>query len=85
MLRRRLHLVVEDAAEVVAVREDVSLARQVGAATVNEVHAGQPAALCNLLQPQVLLRAENMEEATHHPMPASTVWFRVARPGQEIQ
>ena len=57
LARARPDLVVEDAAEVVAVREHVGLPRQVGAAAVHKVHARQPAALRDLLQPQVLLRA----------------------------
>ena len=40
-LRRHVGLVVEDAAEVVAVREDLVLERQVGAAGIDQVDAGQ--------------------------------------------
>ena len=57
-------LVVEDAAKVVAVGEHVGLARQVGAAAVHKVYAGQPAALGDLLQPQMLLRVQPHELAS---------------------
>jgi hypothetical protein len=48
-------LIVEDAAKVVSVREDICLAREVGAPRVDKVDAGKPAGSCHLLQPQVLL------------------------------
>ena len=50
-------LVVEDAAEVVAVWEHVRLAWEIGAPRVHKVDARQPAGSCHLLQPQVLLRS----------------------------
>ena len=56
---QRRRLVEEDAAEVVAVGEDVRLARQVRAAAVHKVHARQAAGLRDLLQPQVLLRTQH--------------------------
>ena len=49
------HLIVEDASKVVAVGEHLRLPRQVGAPAVDEIEAGQPALLRDLLQPQVLL------------------------------
>ena len=48
-------LVVEDPAEVVAVGEDLVLQRQVGAARVDEVDAGQVVLQRDLLRAQVLL------------------------------
>ena len=48
-------LVVEDPAEVVAVREDVGLERQERAAAVDEVDARQPVLERDLLRPEVLL------------------------------
>ena len=53
--RRHPGLVVEDPAEVVAVREDVGLERQERAAAVDEVDARQPVLERDLLGPQVLL------------------------------
>jgi len=53
--RGQLRLVVEDAAEVVPVGEDLVLHRQEGAAGVDEVEAGQPVVQRHLLRPQVLL------------------------------
>jgi hypothetical protein len=50
------HLVEEDAPKVLAVWEHVRLARQVGAAGVHKVDAGQAAGRGDLLQSQVLLR-----------------------------
>ena len=52
---RQVGLVVEDAAEVLAIREDVGLQRQVRAARVDQVDARQPVLGRDLLQPQVLL------------------------------
>ena len=48
-------LVVEDAAEVVPVGEDLVLHRQEGAAGVDQVEAGEPVLQRHLLGPQVLL------------------------------
>ena len=56
--RRHRRLVVEDAAEVVAVGEHVDLVRQVGAARVDEVDARQPVLAGDLLRPQVLLHRQ---------------------------
>ena len=54
-LRAHVGLVVEDAAEVLAIREHLVLVRQVGAARVDEVDAGQAVLLGDLLRAQVLL------------------------------
>ena len=48
-------LVVEDAAEMLAVGEDLGLVRQVGAAGIDEIDAGQPVLARDLLRAQVLL------------------------------
>ena len=59
-------LVVEDAAEVVAVGEDLVLVRQVGAARVDEVDAGQAVLGGDLLRPQVLLDRHRIVGAALH-------------------
>ena len=51
---RHPRLVVEDPAEVVAVREDVGLERQERAARIDQVDAWQPVLERDLLRPQVL-------------------------------
>lgn len=56
-------LVVEDAAEVVLVREDVGLLGQVGAAAVDEVQAGQLVLLGDGLGAQVLLDGDGVVRA----------------------
>src|SRR5712691_1384172 len=56
--RAQARLVVEDAAEVLAVRKDLGLQGQEGPAGVDEVDAGQPVLPRNLLGPQVLLHGE---------------------------
>ena len=53
--RREVRLVVEDAAEMVAVGKHLGLARQVGAAGIDEIDAGQPVLERDLLGAQVLL------------------------------
>ena len=53
-----MRLVVEDAPEVLAIREDVVLERQVRAARVDEVDARKPVLLRDLLRAQVLLDRE---------------------------
>ena len=57
---RHARLVVEDAPEMVAVREDLGLQRQECAARVDEVHAGQLVLGCDLLRAQVLLDRERV-------------------------
>ena len=59
-------LVVEDAAEVVAVGEHVGLQRQERAARVDQVEARQVVLLCHLLRPQVLLHGEREVGAPLH-------------------
>ena len=54
-LRRQVGLVVEDAAEVVAVGEHLVLQRQEGATGIDQVDAGQVVLLGDLLRAQVLL------------------------------
>ncbi len=51
-------LVVEDAPEVLAVREDLGLEGQEGAAGVDQVHAGEAILLGDFLRPQVLLHGD---------------------------
>ena len=53
--RRQLRLVVEDAAEMLAVGKDLVLVRQVGAAGIDQVDAGQPVLARDLLRAQMLL------------------------------
>ena len=59
-------LVVEDAAEVLAVGEDLVLARQERAAGVDEVDAGQPVLPRDLLGAQMLLDRDRVVGATFH-------------------
>ena len=54
-LRRHARLIVEDAAEMVAVGEDLGLVRQVGAAGIDEIDAGQTVLFGDLLRAQMLL------------------------------
>jgi hypothetical protein len=65
-LRRHVGLVVEDAAEVVAVGEDLVLLRQEGAAGVDQVDAGQAVLLRDLLRAQVLLHRHRVVGAALH-------------------
>ncbi len=84
---RHVGLVVEDAAEMVAVREHLVLARQVRAAGIHQVDARQPVLERNLLRAQVLLHREREIGAAlhrgvvgdHHAAPAADV----ADPGDE--
>jgi hypothetical protein len=64
--RAHLRLVEEDAAEVLAVGEHLVLVRQVGAATVDEVDAGQAVLLRDLLRAQVLLHRQRVVGAALH-------------------
>ena len=59
-LRRQPRLVVEDAAEVLAIGKDLGLQRQEGAAGVDQVDARQPVVERHLLRPQVLLHRERI-------------------------
>ena len=65
-LRRHLRLVEEDAAEVLAVGEDLGLERQERAARVDEVEARQPVLRGDLLRAQVLLHGEREVRAALH-------------------
>ena len=56
--RRQVGLVVEDAAEVVAIGEHLVLVGQVGSARVDQVDAGQVILLRDLLRAQVLLHRD---------------------------
>ena len=64
--RRQARLVVEDAAEVLAVGEDLRLQRQEGAARVDEVDAGQAVLERDLLRAQVLLHRQREVRAALH-------------------
>ena len=55
LLRGELRLVVEDAAEVVLIREDLILHRQEGSSGVDQIDAGQMVLLSDLLRAQMLL------------------------------
>ena len=65
-LRRHVGLVEEDPAEMVAVREHLVLVRQVGAAAVHQIDAGQVVLLGDLLRPQVLLDRQREIGAALH-------------------
>ena len=54
-LRRHARLVVEDAAEMLAVGKHLGLMRQIGAAGIDEIDAGQPVLERDLLRAQMLL------------------------------
>ena len=60
---REAGLVVEDPAEVVAVRKDLALEGQEGSATVDEVHARQVVLEGDLLGPEVLLHGQRVIRA----------------------
>ena len=64
--RRHAGLVVEDAAEVLAVGEDLVLQRQEGAARVDEVDARQAVLEGDLLGAQVLLHRDRKVGAALH-------------------
>ena len=59
-------LVEEDAAEVLAVRKHVVLVRQIGAAAVDQIDAGQAVLLRDLLRAQVLLDRHRVVAAALH-------------------
>ena len=65
-LRAHVGLVEEDAAEVFAVGKDVVLARQEGAARVDQVDARQPVLHRDLLRAQVLLHRHRIVGAALH-------------------
>ena len=62
--RRHLRLVVEDATEVIAVREDLILQRQERAAGIDQIDARQAIVARDLLRPQVLLHRDGIIGAT---------------------
>ena len=62
-LRRELRLVVEDAAEVLAIGKDLVLERQEGAAGVDEIEARQPVLERDLLGAEVLLHGHRVVRA----------------------
>ena len=74
--RREPRLVVEDAAEVLAVREHLVLQRQEGAARVDEVDAGQAVLERDFLGAQVLL--------DRHRVVGAALDGRVVRDDQEL-
>ena len=57
---RQRRLVVEDAAEMLAVGEHFRLRRQIGAARVDQINAGQPVLARDLLRTQMLLHRHRM-------------------------
>ena len=59
-------LIVEDAAEMVAVREHLVLVRQVGAAGIDQIEAGQIVLPCDLLRPQMLLHGQRIVGTALH-------------------
>ena len=61
-----LRLVEEDAAEMVAVGEDLGLVRQVRAAAVDQIDARQPVLLGDLLRAQMLLDRQRIIGAALH-------------------
>ncbi len=65
-LRRHLCLIEEDAAEMVAVGEDLVLVGQVGAAAVHQIDAGQVVLLRNLLGTQMFLHRHRIVGAALH-------------------
>ena len=62
-LRAHLRLVEEDAAEMIAVGEDLGLVRQVRAAAVDQIDARQPVLLGDLLRAEVLLHRHRIISA----------------------
>ena len=53
--RREIRLVIEDAAKMVAIREDLILAREIRSSGVHKLDAGKMIFHCNFLGPNVLL------------------------------
>ena len=64
--RRHPRLVVEDAAEMVAVGKDLVLGRQEGAAGIDQIHARQVVFLGNFLGPQVFLDGDRVIRPALH-------------------
>ncbi len=55
-----VRLIVEDAAEMFAIREDIRLVREVGAARIDEIDARQPVLQRDLLRAQMLLHGHRI-------------------------
>ena len=64
--RRQRRLIVEDAAEVLAIRKDLVLVGQIGAAGIHQIDAGQPVLARDLLRPQMLLHGDRKVGAALH-------------------
>jgi hypothetical protein len=54
-LGRKIGLIVEDAAEMIAVRKDFGLVGEVGTAAIHQVNAGKPVFESDFLRAQMLL------------------------------
>ena len=81
--RRHLRLVEEDAAEMVAVGKDLGLVRQVGAAAIDQIDAGQPVLLRDLLRAQMLLhRHREIGAALHRGVVGDDHHFAAATRGR---
>ena len=65
-VRAHPRLIVEDAAEMLAVRKDLVLVRQVGPAAVDEIDAGQPVLRRDLLRAKMLLDGHRVVGAALH-------------------
>ena len=65
-LRAHPRLVVEDAAEMIAIGKHLGLVRQVGAAAIHQIDAGQAVLLGDLLRAQVLLHRHREIGAALH-------------------
>jgi hypothetical protein len=65
-LRAHLGLIVEDAAEMIAIRENIGLMGQVGPAGVHQIEAGQAVFLRNLLRAQMFLDRHRVIGAALH-------------------
>ena len=65
-LRRHVGLVVEDAAEMIAVGKHLVLVGQIGAAGIDQIDAGQPVLPGDLLGAQVLLHRHRIIGAALH-------------------
>ena len=65
-LGRHVRLIVENTAEVLAIRKHLILIGQIGAAGVHQVDAGQAIRLCDLLGAQMLLHRDGIVSAALH-------------------
>src|SRR6185312_15936485 len=64
--RRECRLVIEDAAEVLAVGEDLVLRGKECSSTLYQVHAGKPVLAGDLLRPQMLLYRDGVVGTPFH-------------------